>query len=105
MLKELIILDIALIISVLVLIFVFLKKKKKQVESKEIKALEKKLTDAIRVEKMPRIEDEKFIGSNLSKKYHQTDCRFAKNIKDKEFGSIAEFKKKKYSPCGICLKK
>jgi len=105
MLKEVIILDVVLIVSVLVLLLVLLKKKKKEAFSKEIKELEQKLTNAIKVEKIPKFEEEQFIGSASSKKYHKADCRIAQSIKNKEFGSKEEFKNKKYSACGICLKK
>ncbi len=50
------------------------------------------------------VVDEGFVGTEESKMYHKTSCRFAKLIKpkyrveaDKEF-----FKKKKFKPCSVC---
>jgi superoxide dismutase len=105
MLKELLIFELVLVIIFGFAIFYLIKRKKKHQEHKEITELKRKLTNAISVEKIPKMEEDQFVASPSSKKYHKLDCRLAKNIKNKEFGSVEEFKKKKYSSCGICLKK
>lgn len=109
MLKEIITIETILILGAAIFVFYLIKKQKKNVkvtDSKEIRELQRKLANAIQVEKIPSMEDEEqFVGSASSKKYHKVDCRLAKNIKNKEFGTKNEFKKKKYSACGICLKK
>lgn len=107
MLKEILAFEIVLILAAVVLVVYLMKKQKKNTQvtdSKEIRELQRKLANAIQVEKIPSMEEDQFVGSASSKKYHKADCRLAKNIKNKEFGTKDEFKKKKYSACGICLK-
>ncbi len=105
MLKEIITIEsIFILVAILVIIYLVKKQKKVISDSKEIKELQEKLINAIKVEEIPKTQED-FIGSASSKKYHKADCRLAENIKNKEYGTEEEFKKKKYSPCGICLKK
>ncbi len=104
MIQALILIDIFLVLSVIVLTLILIQKRKNS-RVKQIRAIEDKLASAIHVEKIPRMEEDQLVASASSKKYHLAECRLAANIKNKEFGTKEEFKKKKYSPCGICMKK
>jgi hypothetical protein len=58
--------------------------------------------------KSNQTQNNKYIGSKENKKYHKTECRYAKNIKPEyaEYNSEESyFKKNKYKPCKICIKK
>lgn len=49
-----------------------------------------------------------FVGSSLTMKYHKTSCRLGKSIKKKyklHDNHESFFKKKKYSPCQVCILK
>ena len=104
MLQELILVDIFLVLCVIVLTLILIQKRKNQ-RIRQVRAIEEKLANAIHVERIPRMEEDQLVASPSSKKYHSQDCRLAANIKDKEFATLEEFKKKKYPPCGICMKK
>lgn len=107
MIYKLIIFDVFLVIALLVLVLILVKKSRKNRYSQEVKDLEKRLNDAIEENKedLDKSEDIKYVGSPKNRKYHLSDCRFVELLKEKEIGTLEEFKKKKYSPCGTCLKK
>ena len=51
--------------------------------------------------------NEKYIGNKSTKKYHTTDCRYAKNMKEENmiiFNDFYEVEASGYSSCSVCGK-
>jgi len=81
------------------------------IENKTVEIIEKPIymekTIKPRTKKL-EIPHYKFIGSNQTRRYHTRFCRLGKLIKKKykiHSNSQAFFRKKKYKPCKVCIKR
>lgn len=60
-----------------------------------------------KIQRSPKMTYE-FVGSKLTKVYHKSSCRLGKSIKPNlriKGQSIAFFRKLRYKPCKVCMKK
>ena len=103
MIEKILIVDIVLAVLLLILVLILVKNRKSRRYSNDVKELERKLNEVVKENQ--EANEEEYVGSPQNKKYHKKDCRFVDLLKEKEFGTLEEFKKKKYTPCGTCLKK
>jgi low affinity Fe/Cu permease len=103
MIEKILIFDIILVVLLLVLVLILVKNRKSRRYSSDVKELERKLNEVVKENQ--ESNEEEYVGSPQNKKYHKKDCRFVELLKEKELGTLEEFKKKKYAPCGTCLKK
>jgi flagellar biosynthesis/type III secretory pathway M-ring protein FliF/YscJ len=110
MIYKLIMIDVVLAIVLLILVLILIRRTERNQYSREVRELERRLNEAAKEEEDSDDEDKTeeetgYVGSSNSKKYHLTSCRFVKLMKDKEVDTLEGFKKRKYSPCDMCLKK
>ena len=106
MIERILIIDVVLAFLLLVLALILVRSRNSRRYSSDVKELERRLNEAVEEnQELRELNEDEYVGSPNNKKYHKKDCRFVELLKEKEFGTLEEFKKKKYSPCGTCLKK
>lgn len=106
MIEGIIIFDAILVVVLLILVLVLVgrnKRTKKQPDS--VEELERRLNEVISDNQECEEKAFDYVASSQNRKYHKIDCKFVELINEKEYGSLEDFKKKKYVPCKVCLKK
>jgi alpha-glucosidase (family GH31 glycosyl hydrolase) len=104
MIKALIIANILLIVAIIAVLLI--KRKKIIPRNNELEKIKEQIEKDIHIIKVPKEDEEQelYITSASSKKYHKKECISAKNIKKKIKGTKSEFEEKGLEPCEICIK-